>query len=142
VRSNYTEEEVLALLGVKELLAGEITRMTGLAATCLNHLVNCETSDHRAEVAKRAGAAISALLQHFRYSAWIEAELTSVRVFEKPVDILAELIEQQNALAEAARAKLEPEPQPELTAENTVVGEDPAEAMDKLANAPSTKTKQ
>jgi hypothetical protein len=38
VRSNYTEEEVRALVEIKALLSGEITRLTTLAATCLQHL--------------------------------------------------------------------------------------------------------
>jgi hypothetical protein len=80
------------------------------------------------------------LLQHWRYCSWIEAELTQVRVFEKPQAILDEFIEQQTEIAEAARAKLEPAP--EVLAENTTVGEDPAAAMDKLATTPFTRTKQ
>jgi hypothetical protein len=142
MRSSYTDEEVRALVEIKNMLSAEIARMTALTVAYFGHLVDCGTADHRREVASRASKSVTALLQHLRYCAWIEAELTKNRVFENPQAILDEFAAQQTEIAEAAREKLEPEPQPELLAENTVVGEDPAAAMDKLATAPGTRTKQ
>jgi hypothetical protein len=123
VRSNYTDDEVRALVEIKALLSGEITRLTTLAATYLQHLIPCADAEHRGVIARKAADAVSSVLQHLRYCSWLEAELTQGRVFTDPAAILAELIEQQTEMAELSRAKQEPEP--EVLGPNTVVGDTP-----------------
>jgi predicted component of type VI protein secretion system len=167
VRSNYTPEELVALAEISKLMAGEIGRSTQIVTACLNHLVTCESPDHRAKIAAQAGRAVSAILTYLRYCAWIEAEVTQTRAISDPLAVLAEVTAQQAEVAEIFKAQQEerlkdkqampavesaapaaPE-QPQVAAEAPQVPvvaapgasiDKAAAAMDKLATAPSTKT--
>ena len=153
MRANYTAEELVALAGLSKLLAGEISRMTQIVIACHKHLVNCESSEHRAQIVARAGSAVSAILNHLRYCAWIEAEVTNGRVFVNPQGVLDEIIAQQEAIAAAVKEQgaaavqekpVSTEREQTTEAEQAVAADIAKQAadMDKLANAPSTGTKQ
>lgn len=151
MRSNYSDEEIVALAGIMQLLSAEIGRNTKVIISDLDHLLVCETAEHRAAVVAQAKTAISNILSHLRYCSWIEAELTSTRVFAEPVKYLADLVKQQEEIAETFREKVDPAPEPESVPllNQPVVQEvaaftstEQSEAMNKLANVPFKNTLQ
>lgn len=107
MRAEYKDEEVVALGEIMKLLAEEISRNTTIIVADLDHLLTCESQEHKATVIKQAKAALANILTHLRYCAWIEAEVTPTRVFSEPLSNLAELVNQQEALAAEFKARQE-----------------------------------
>jgi len=140
MRSNYSDDELTALKEIMRLLAEEISRNTRIMIADLGHLGSCESNEHKQTCIAQAKVALVNILSHLRYCAWIEAEITPTRVFAEPGVILAELVKQQEEIAEAFQAKADPQP---------VVPEVPmfppmeqGADMDKLATVPLNKTLQ
>lgn len=156
MRSEYKDEEIVALGEIMRLLAEEISRNTQIIVADLDHFRTCESQEHKATCIQQAKAALANILTHLRYCAWIEAEVTPTRVFAEPLTNLAGLIEQQEALAAEFKEKLEkatgkpvveePAVEPVPLLNQPVVPEvtvsDLGVDMDKLANAPFKKTLQ
>jgi hypothetical protein len=151
VRSNYSDDELTALKEIMRLLAEEIGRNTKIMIADLDHLTGCESAEHKVTCVAQAKGALANILSHLRYCSWIEAEITSTRVFGEPVAILAELVKQQEEIAAAFQAKTDPQPAPEPAAlpNQSAIPEVPmfppigqGEEMDKLATVPLNKTLQ
>lgn len=160
MRSNYDEAELLALTETLALISTEYQRQIDIITAYLRHLPTCEEPTHRATIAKRAADAVTGLITMIRYAGWIEAEVTTTRVFPAPAKILAEFREAQDSvIAEIKRRKEAVEVQTVGTpapVPTPVVQETPAftereqepgwtqapESMDKLATAPFPTTKQ
>lgn len=149
MRSNYNDEEMIALKEIMKLLAAEISRNTKIMVADLTHLGSCESAEHKQTCIAQAKAALVNILSHLRYCSWIEAELTSTRVFADPLANLAELVRQQEEIAAEYQAKVDPQPEPAVEPvpllNQPVVpttASDQGLDMDKLANAPLTKTLQ
>src|SRR6266849_5543236 len=106
MRSEYKDEEIVALSEIMRLLADEISRNTTIIVANLDHLQNCETVEHKAICIRQAKAALANILTHLRYSAWIEAEVTPTRVFAEPLSNLAELVKMQEELVAEFQARL------------------------------------
>ena len=136
-----------------KLLAEEISRNTRVIVADLNHLVGCESAEHKQVCIAQAKASLVNILSHLRYCSWIEAEMTPGRVFTDPQANLVELVEQQEKLATEFQAKIDPQSEPVVepvpllnqptvqeVAAFTESGQ--SEEMDRLANAPLTKTLQ
>lgn len=140
MRSNYNDEELAALAEINKLLAEDVRRMTAVVQMCLKHIVGCESADHRAAVSRQLGVSVTALLNHIRYCAWIEAEVTKTRAIPDPQKVLAEMIAAQEEVAAEIKAKQEGT----VTDAASVPAEPPVEdllaqqaaAMDALANVP------
>lgn len=162
VRSNYTEAEQIALKTMAEILGPEVGRATKILIADLDHLLTCESPEHRAVIVKQAKEAASNLLNSLRYAAWIEAELSEIRVFADPNGNLKQVEEALNEVVEKFKQKAEQEADPSTVGVQTPVVDIEVPAppqieivpseqlalrvleieMDKLANAPTTPTKQ
>jgi hypothetical protein len=166
MRSNYNDEEQRALIELSKLLANEVGRASRIMNAAIKHLPGCESAEHREAVAKQATEAAKNLLNTLRYAAWIEAEMSDIRLFEKPQENLKQIEDMLTDLAIKYAPKYPAAEQPAdvETLGPTLVDVTPEEAlppvvieivppeemiqrvqeieMDKLANSPFTITKQ
>jgi hypothetical protein len=140
MRRAYTDAEVAALKRLISLLAGEIGRSTTLLKTYLDHATTCQNEAHRMIMMAKATAMVSMLLDHVRYGAWAEAELSKQRVFQDPIAVVENMVTQQVRVASeiAGQQGKVLDVQPGET--DTTDGQ--SAAMDKLATAPGSDTLQ
>jgi hypothetical protein len=152
MRSNYNDEEQRALIELAKLLANEVGRASRIMNAAIKHLPGCESAKN--------------LLNTLRYAAWIEAEMSDIRLFEKPQENLKQIEDMLTDLAikYAPKDPAAEQPADVETLGPTLVDVTPEEAlppvvieivppeemiqrvqeieMDKLANSPFTITKQ